>query len=155
MTRYTSTDGLMSSSDPAAVALWESITADMRSEQQAWTALLRGLGVKLAHPDDGWVHNRGQEHEYLSVSWYPAFNDDPQVGDLIALGAAHNLGDWKYRLARVTHIERGTGLIPWVHYHYADTGQRLPEPAPKRSWLRRRWTAAVNHYRAAQRPEEA
>lgn len=82
---YTSSDGLMRSADPRAVALWEDITARAEFAEMSWTEILRARGVKLAHPDDGWVK---REQSRFHLSWYPQFDDRPEVGDLIAFGKA-------------------------------------------------------------------
>lgn len=160
MARYTSADGLMSSSDPQAVALWESIGARMENNQFDWTERLRSAGIKLAHPDDGWVN---RERNTFSLSWYAQFNDSPEVGDLIAFGTPpdrehyqswHDV--WRgrrdtyarermerlkgepessahgYRICRVTEVEARTGILGrHVTYAYEDTGVRLPHRAPQ------------------------
>lgn len=154
--KYRSRDGLCSSIDSAAVALWDSIGAQMDADKRSWTETLRAMGVKLAHPDDGWV-KRDAPEPYLSLSWYPQFNDEPQAGDLIALGAAYHYGDydgdrkrnwrrasrdgrkgggericWRYRLVRVTRVNDRTGILGrFVEYYFQDTGIRLP-PEPTR-----------------------
>lgn len=43
---------------------------------------LRELGIRAAHPDDGW-HKR--EEGYFGLS-YPYFNEGVEVGDMVALG---------------------------------------------------------------------
>ena len=97
MTRFTSKDGLLSSTDPKAVDLWESITAEQERAERTWTEILRAAGVKLAHPDDGWVkRDRGT----FGLSWYACFNDNPQVGDLIAFGTPPRDGVEHYRSRR-------------------------------------------------------
>lgn len=137
--RYTSSDGLMSSADPQAVALWESICNDQASEQVKATALLKARGVKLEHPDDGWVN---RERNSITPS-YPRFDERPAVGDLIALG-----WPWQgYRLVRCTKVERGGVLIPTVTYWFEETGEHVPslrepaveDPSPSRwPWKRRK-----------------
>lgn len=129
---HRSKDDLMSSSDPEAVALWEGIVDARNNEVASWTQRLRAMGVKLAHPDDGWVRRDAPE-PYLSLSWYPQFNDDPQEGDYMALGwpSGH------YRLVRVTRVEQRWGL---THYYYKDADLRVPPAPPSpglRRWLRR------------------
>lgn len=139
MARYTSSDGLLSSSDPNAIVLWEGIIAKQASETARWTELLRGLGVKLAHPDDGWVDPTRQAR--LRLSWYPQFNDHPEVGDLIALGWPRT----GYRLVEVTAIDHTPGRMvygTWFDdvyvFDFNDTGRRLPEPPRKSLWARLR-----------------
>jgi hypothetical protein len=166
VSRYTSSDGLMSSSDPAHVAVWESIVARQEDAKASWADRLRALGVKFAAPDDGWVRRDLDGTGYASVSWYPLFDDRPEVGDLIAFGSpprgaygvdhyVPNVEDHErahrgrfiipkgqpesacqgYRLARVTEVERGGRLIPYTHYHYEDTGLRVPPPPGRRRLL--------------------
>lgn len=113
--RYKSRDGLASSADPAAVALWDEITARHANEQTASSEQLRGLGVKMEHPDDGWV-NRARN----SISpAYPRFDLQPDAGDLIALGWPQD----GYRLVRCTKVEREGSLIPRTVYYFEETGQ--------------------------------
>ena len=137
---YKSQDGLFSSQDPEAVALWESITLRQENDKAQWTKTLRDLGVKLAHPDDGWV-TRDTNEPYLTLSWYPQFNDQPQVGDLIALGygyGPHWAGNFNYRICRVTKVETGGTWIPYTKLFFEDTGARLPPlPPRKRCWTRK------------------
>ena len=157
--RYTSRDGLMSSADPSAVALWESIGARMATEKMSWTEALRAAGVKYAHPDDGWVHRDRNHH---TRSWYPQFDDRPEVGDLIAFGwptsgahyrswrdvwrgrrdryAREQLADLDgqpesaaegYRICRVVAVERRHGILGYSQsFDYEDIGERLPPRAP-------------------------
>lgn len=114
---YRSKDGLCWSSDPAAVATWDSIATRHASEQATASRRLRALGVKLEHPDDGWV-NRDED----SVSpCYPRFDLSPGTGDLIALGWP----DSGYRLVRCTSVEHRGVLIPKTVYLFKDTGERL------------------------------
>lgn len=165
--RYTSSDGLLSSNDPKMVTLWEDIGARMAAENASWTDTLRAMGVKLAHPDDGWVH-RGRNH--FRLSWYPQFDDQPEVGDLIAFGCPpgrsygvdHYVpngdherrwkGDWSltaderpesacqgYRICRVTKVERRASILGYSQeFEYEDTGERVPPVPPKRRWWQRR-----------------
>lgn len=157
--RFRSSDGLMESSDPAAVALWESIGARMEDDKRNWTQRLRDAGIKLAHPDDGWVN---RDRNTFSLSWYAQFNDSPQVGDLVAFGTPpdgdhyeprrsasdqHRRTEYHkrpinlpesansgYRVCRVTAVEDRTGILGrHVTYAYEDTGMRLPPQAPRRA----------------------
>lgn len=136
---YTSSDGLMRSSDPDAVVLWESIVARAEFAKMSWTDILRARGVKLAHPDDGWVK---RDQGKFSLSWYPQFDDRPEVGDLIAFGRppdGEHYQSWHdvwrgrkdryareqmerlagqpessadgYRICRVTEVERRRGIL--------------------------------------------
>ena len=142
--KFTSRDGLMSSADPKAVDLWESITADNESAERNWTEILRSAGVKLAHPDDGWVE---RDRNTFSLSWYPAFNDNPQVGDLIAFGSPPQTNHYRprdgkpesahdgYRICRVTKVDDRSGVLARiVTYHYEDTGARMPARARRKWW---------------------
>lgn len=117
MAIYTSRDGLMSSNDPARVADWEAICDRQNQEQLSASEALRAMGVKLEHPDDGWVD---REKNSITPS-YPRFNSRPEVGDLIALG-----WPWSgYRIVRVTRVEHGGILIPTTTYSFEDTGERI------------------------------
>lgn len=77
------------------------IELSMNEEEAAWVTRLRACGVKAAHPDDGWV-NREKNSVYFC---YPQFNDNPVVGDLIALGWPQwSMKKPQHRLVRVTEI---------------------------------------------------
>ena len=164
--RYASSDGLMSSADPNAVALWEDIGARMENDKATWTERLRAMGVKLAHPDDGWVDRKRNR---FSWSWYPQFDDRPEVGDLVAFGCPpgrsygvdHYVphGDHKrrwrgdfslsaddlpeaacqgYRICRVTEVERRASILGYMQsLKYEDTGLRVPSIPPRRRWWQR------------------
>ena len=138
--RFRSRDGWFSSSDPKAVAEWDAIGDRMATDVAGWTAVLRGMGVKLAHPDDGWVTSTTKRPSpeprgdgYLTLSWYAQFNDSPREGDLIALGygyGKHWAGDYNYRLVRVTQVEERIGPVSGgriVKYHFEDTGRTVPD----------------------------
>lgn len=158
MARFRSRDGLMESSDPKAVEVWDGIVARQESEKQSWTEILRARGVKYAHPDDGWVHRENGTH---TVSWYPQFDDRPEVGDLIAFGCPPSRryndpeGKWYhsnhdhpdapkkpdsqeaassgYRICRVTAVNRRHGPIGFMQdFTYEDTGERMPARKPTR-----------------------
>lgn len=79
--------GLFHSSDPEAVAMWNDICDKHESAASRWATYLRELGVKLAHPDDGWVTRKVDGSGSFHLSWYPLFDDKPQIGDLIAFGS--------------------------------------------------------------------
>lgn len=139
--KYRSKDGLMSSDDLESVQRWDAYAEEMANDQKNWNVRLRDLGIKCAHPDDGWVD---RENNVLTVSWYPAFDDGAEVGDLIALGSPINLGPWLYRVCRVTHVEKhmlifGSGQM--IKYTFEDTGSFLgmkpPVEEPKKSFLKR------------------
>ena len=120
--RYRSEDGLVSAGDPAVVATWDAIGRRMASDQRRASALLRERGVKMEHPDDGWIGNRGGA-EYLNPA-YPAFGSRLDIGDLLALG-----WPWHgYRIVRVTSVEHR--MFGIVRYHYTDTGERVPSLRP-------------------------
>lgn len=166
MSRYTSRDGLMSSADPDAVALWEDICSRSDAAESDWTARLRAAGVKLAHPDDGWVK---RDRNQFSLSWYARFDDHPEVGDLIAFGSppdGEHYRSWHdvwrgrkddyareqmkrlkdqpessadgYRICRVTKVERRHGILGCHQsFEYEDTGVRMPPRRPVRRWWSR------------------
>lgn len=132
MTMYRSRDGLASSSDRQVVELWESICTEQASAQDRASALLRAKGVKMEHPDDGWVN---RERNTIAPC-YPRFDDGVSEGDLIALGWPSS----GYRLVRCTRVERSGILVPFVTYAFEETGTRVdPVDKPNRAlpWWRR------------------
>lgn len=125
----------------------------MEAAEGDWTAKLRAMGIKLAHPDDGWVN---RERSRFSLSWYPQYDDKPEVGDLIAFGCPpwrggeHYIPRYSeksgieyagdgYRICRVTKVDRRTTILGRLEdFEYEDTGVRVPPPKPEPvSWLRR------------------
>lgn len=127
---------------PDAVALAVAIDQKFQNEERNWVAQLRAMGVKAAHPDDGWVHRTDDPCVHLE---YPQFNDGPEVGDLIALG-----WPWKpqWRLVRVTRIELTSPMFGLRHFYFDEVarfGEEVarfgeePTPPPKRTlWERLR-----------------
>lgn len=167
MYQHTSEDGLLKSNDASAVSLWDDIGRRMADEKASWTEILRGMGVKLAHPDDGWVR---RDSNHFSLSWYAQFDDRPEVGDLIAFGkptdgehyrswhdvwtgrtdtyAREQMGQLAgkpesaadgYRICRVTSVERRHGILGYHQgFEYEDTGVRVPPRKPVSApWFRR------------------
>jgi len=96
---------------PQLVAQAVQIDEQMVGEKLDAIKKLREQGVKAAHPDDGWV-NREKNTVRLE---YPIFNDNPQVGDLIALG-----WPWRgYRLVLVTELNFLSTMNPLVLSAYS------------------------------------
>lgn len=94
-----------------AVMLFAKICQDHEEAERQWIADLRSIGIKAAHPDDGWVdRKRAKRHDFVRFA-YPQFNDGVQEGDRIALG-------WpdRYRVRIVQKVLR-EGLI-WKHDEY-------------------------------------
>jgi hypothetical protein len=93
------------------VALAVQVDRDMEREKQEWIAQLRSIGIKAAHPDDGWVNRKKSEHHDFVQFCYPQFNDGVQAGDKIALG-------WpdKYRVRTVQRVIKA-GVI-FSHEEY-------------------------------------
>lgn len=85
----------LASGDPSFVQTWIDICREGHRKEQAWLEELRRLGIKAAHPDDGWVDRRKNSVFFC----YPYFNLHPEVGDRIALG---NYKKW--RIVQVTKI---------------------------------------------------
>lgn len=113
----------MTSADPRIAALWDEISRLQTDEQARWNTLLRGLGVKMVHPDDGWVD---RDRDAVTPA-YPEYDEHPEPGDLIALGSPSQ----GYRIVAVaevedrpTYVSRGTRK----RYRFVDHGHRLPEP---------------------------
>jgi hypothetical protein len=115
--------GIMRTEDKSMAESWASIGNEMKREQAEWVAMLRTLGVKLAHPDDGWVERSGRNKDSL-LPCYPQFDDNPKVGELIALGWPQ----WQskkpqHRIVRVTRIQRPAHFLTNVARYFF-------EPAP-------------------------
>jgi hypothetical protein len=89
---------------------FEEITIKQNIETQQWINFLISLGVKAAHPDDGWVNREKNSIKFA----YPHFNNNPKVGDVICLGwANHN----KNRLVRVIKYPI-TGILSKSREYY-------------------------------------
>ena len=87
------------------VAGWQQICAAADASEDRWIAQLRLIGIKAAHPDDGWVDRKSSAtHDFVQFQ-YPQFDDGPQVGDLIALGHVD-----RYRVRKVLGVKPKT----WV-----------------------------------------
>jgi hypothetical protein len=57
----------------------------VRQEREQLIQKCREAGARMLHPNDGWV-GRDNGKPVALRSTYPDFNDNPKVGDLIALG---------------------------------------------------------------------
>ena len=150
------------STDPQAVALWDEICTRHENAEKAAVEYLRDvIGVKLVHPDDGWVTRKADGSGSFSMSWYPALDLRPEVGDLMAFGKATTLGRGLilkrqaepsvhnpgcevgsvsayegYRIVRCTRAERRTSILGYhQEFDYEPVGY-WPEP-PRRLWWRR------------------
>lgn len=90
---------------PDLVALAVQVDLDIQAEEKQWVAQLRSIGIKAAHPDDGWVDRKKSEHHDFVQFSYPQFDDGVRAGDKIALG-------WpdRYRVRTVQQVHRA-GLI--------------------------------------------
>lgn len=97
----------MKSKNPEHIQTWTKICLDQKSKYNKWAEKLKAEGVKMAHPDDGWVDRK----EDKVHPCYPEFKHNPQIGDLIVLGNPD-----KYRFVRVVKIE----IIGWskMDYYY-------------------------------------
>lgn len=92
------------------VMLYVSIAVSMEREQDEWIAALRSVGVKAAHPDDGWVNRKDNLVQFV----YPQFNDDAKAGDLVALGWPR-WGSKKpqHRIVRLVEFHQGSFSGSW------------------------------------------
>ena len=116
--RFRSRDGLAQSNDQATIATWDSIGERMAREQSDASEALRELGVRLEHPDDGWV-----DRERNTVRpCYPRFDLGVAPGDLIALGDPWN----GYRVVRCTSAGEVGVIARAMEYGFVDEGQRWP-----------------------------
>jgi hypothetical protein len=89
-------DGTRVSGRHAFVSHARQVGREHRATEEAWVEALRAVGVKAAHPDDGWV-DRKDNRVHLA---YPQFNDGLGLGDWLALG---HPGDM--RIVRVIGME--------------------------------------------------
>lgn len=87
------------SNDPSIVRLWNEVCDDLAAKQSRWVQGLRAMGVKAAHPDDGWVDRHSDPLRDRVRFQYPQFNDEPKAGDQIALGSPGH-----YRVRTVIEI---------------------------------------------------
>ena len=93
------------------VADWHSLCTQKEKREDDWLVSLQSIGMKAVHPDDGWVDRYSStDFDYVCLQ-FPYFSDDPQPGDLIALG-----GPDQYRVRRVLAVEEG-GLF-WQGKRY-------------------------------------
>ncbi len=143
----------MHSSTAGGAALWDRITAEHATAKDLARVHLRSIGVKYAHPDDGWVRRNPDGSGRHSRSWYPLFDDHPEAGDLVAFGypptAEHAQLEYTaegglraaegYRIVRLTSITRKPTILAHglnVDMEFVFEGQTWP--AEERTWLRRR-----------------
>lgn len=94
-TSATLSDGSTVSGEAWAVEHAIQFDHDWQAGEAAWVKHLRRCGLKAAHPDDGWVDREANTVRFC----YPQFFDNPQVGDLIALGSHTGRG---WRVVRLT-----------------------------------------------------
>jgi hypothetical protein len=64
------------------------ITATQKCKQDELINAVLARGVKLLHPNDGWVVRNSLGFPVLVQPCYPMFNHLPKIGDLIALGSS-------------------------------------------------------------------
>lgn len=141
----------MSSSTPEGAALWDAITLRQAEEADSARQALTILGVQYAHPDDGWVRRNPDGSGTHTVSWYPLFDNRPEVGDLIAFGYPYPTehavleytsegglrADAGYRIVRVTEVERRHGILGYHQsFEFVFEGQTWP-PERLSRWRRR------------------
>jgi hypothetical protein len=96
---------------PDLVALSVKIDQDMQAAEREWIAQLRSIGIKAAHPDDGWVkRDRSKHHDFVQFC-YPQFDDGVKEGDRIALG-------WhdRYRVRIVQRVLKSGWIFNHVEY---------------------------------------
>lgn len=74
------------------------IVANDKKENKEWINKLMYLGIKAAHPDDGWVDRNKNEILFC----YPYFKRNIMLDDKIVLGS------WeKYRVVQIDYIKYG------------------------------------------------
>ena len=74
--------GLCRTNDPAIAKRWADICIKAEQDKEAWNSSLRAVGVKAAHPNDGWIDREKNEIHFA----YPHFNDGAGPGDIVAIG---------------------------------------------------------------------
>lgn len=114
---FRSKDGLAQSNDSAHIDAWNAVQATSAIRQREASAALLAMGVKMEHPDDGWVDRQ----KNAITPCYPQFDLSPKVGDLIALGWPFN----GYRIVRCTAVVHRTLLIHTVTYSFEETGETV------------------------------
>jgi len=98
------------SGDPVFVARWHEICDEADKAKAQWIADLRARGVRVAHPDDGWV-DRDKDRLCLC---YPQFNDGMKIGSIVALGNPD-----KYRLVEIIGYDKGILGVEWWPFRTA------------------------------------
>ena len=96
-----SDDGLLKSHSietDGFVDLYNKFSRELEKKQEQLVVFLRHVGIKMAHPDDGWVNR----NENILSPAYPLFDDKPEIGDLIYLGWP---SDKRGRIVRVKQID--------------------------------------------------
>ena len=96
---------------------WDRVAKERGIAAAQWIRFLRQIGVKAAHPDDGWV-NRDNNSVFFC---YPQFNDKPKAGDLICLGSHYEKDN---RIVRVT--DRKKSIISRSVTYYFEELARGP-----------------------------
>jgi hypothetical protein len=79
--------------------VWNSVCTQSESEEFRWIMALRSIGIKAAHPDDGWVNRSSPFYDLVQLI-NPYFNDGLKVGELLALGEPDH-----YRVRKIQAIE--------------------------------------------------
>ena len=108
---FRSDDGLVEGIGKAGqdfIMGYEKSKKEIEEKTAIWVEKLRSLGVKAAHPDDGW-HKREKHNFGLS---YPYFDNGVKVGDMVALG--------DYEKFVVVVVIKKSGIFSTI-YHYAST----------------------------------
>jgi hypothetical protein len=120
--KHTSKDGLAYSSDKRLTKLWDDIGKSQKVAEKQWIEQLRSIGVKAAHPNDGWVDRENNEVQLV----YPQFNDGLAKGDSLALG-------WpdEYRLVRVINTRQAGILMPHIIYIFEESNEWQESNQPK------------------------
>jgi hypothetical protein len=98
---------------------WDKIAEQNGIEAAQWVRFLRSLGIKAAHPDDGWVDRA----ENNVIFCYPQFNDKPKVSDLVVLGSHYNS---KNRIVRITRAAKWGIVSRSTKYYFEQVS-----PTPK------------------------
>lgn len=106
--------GAMTGGSAEHQALWLKICDEHDKLEAAFVEWLRARGVKMAHPNDGWIDRENN----IARPSYPHFDDGAEVGDLVCFGW-HDTKPEKLIWGRIT--SKRTWLNNHPEYHFERT----------------------------------
>lgn len=127
---------VMTTTDPKFEALWMRIGRQQeRNKERCAKMLVAGYGVKIIHPDDGWVN---REKNILTPCYPILFDKSAAPGDLIALGSPDTdervIGH--YRIVRITEVHKLPLMLTLtgdhgLSYHFEPHVEQFEMTAPE------------------------